>query len=402
MDTAEIAGHVKVVELHVFLYWLLEYTPGYSTKLYKVPIPKMDPELEKENINIKLSKDSGESLIFDNISFPKRYTDVLDFYTYDLPDPIFFPSYWCHTLSPNGVVLKHLLAQSRGFEGCTSKLTIYPELMLTAELTDIKSIEFSTARNRWYRFTFVENSPFANLAVPSLHQKRIIKSEKHVDLSANCTTKNQGDLGTCGVTAVVNLLEFISERKLSTLFLYYNTRVHVDNERPHVDAGTDLASTIISLTENGICSENLWPYDATKFSTQPPEEAYSDAINLKLKLSEIQYLKNITEMKSVLLKGKPFMVDVAFCNDAYDAKTARTGKVPLPRENEEVDMELCEHSVFIVGYNDYNQEFIFQNSWGNTWGDNGLGYLPYYFMHNSLFRNAWTWNPVTNTRDNMT
>jgi len=102
-------------------------------------------------------------------------------------------------------------------------------------------------------------------------------------------------------------------------------------------------------------------------------------------------------MKAALLKEKPFMVDVAFCVDAYDANTARTGKVPLNRKDEVIDMVLNEHSVFVVGFNDYNQEFIFLNSWGTSWGIQGSGYLPYYFITNNYFRNAWTWNPSSTT-----
>jgi len=38
------------------------------------------------------------------------------------------------------------------------------------------------------------------------------------------------------------------------------------------------------------------------------------------------------------------------------------------------------HAVLLVGYDDYEQNFIFKNSWGNKWGDVGYGLLPYSYV----------------------
>ena len=35
------------------------------------------------------------------------------------------------------------------------------------------------------------------------------------------------------------------------------------------------------------------------------------------------------------------------------------------------------HAYTIVGYDDSKQKFIIKNSWGDYWGDQGYGYLPY-------------------------
>jgi hypothetical protein len=35
------------------------------------------------------------------------------------------------------------------------------------------------------------------------------------------------------------------------------------------------------------------------------------------------------------------------------------------------------HAYAIVGYDDSNQKFVIKNSWGDYWGDQGYGYLPY-------------------------
>ena len=53
------------------------------------------------------------------------------------------------------------------------------------------------------------------------------------------------------------------------------------------------------------------------------------------------------------------------------------------------------HAICVVGYDDDTQLFKFKNSWSNSWGDNGYGYLPYEFMgmvdnHNQLICEAWS------------
>jgi len=67
------------------------------------------------------------------------------------------------------------------------------------------------------------------------------------------------------------------------------------------------------------------------------------------------------------------------------------GIVPLP---EKASKKLDIHAVTITGYNSYPHTyyngkievgfFRFANSWGEGWGDNGYGYLPFSYMDNHV------------------
>lgn len=49
------------------------------------------------------------------------------------------------------------------------------------------------------------------------------------------------------------------------------------------------------------------------------------------------------------------------------------GVLELPAVGED---EVGEHSVAVLGYDEARDSVVFQNSWGGTWGDQGLGYMP--------------------------
>jgi hypothetical protein len=55
-----------------------------------------------ESLEIWLFKQNGEVVHKKDEKIPQSYTNCVDFYILDLPQPTFFPSYMCHTLSPKG------------------------------------------------------------------------------------------------------------------------------------------------------------------------------------------------------------------------------------------------------------------------------------------------------------
>ena len=48
----------------------------------------------------------------------------------------------------------------------------------------------------------------------------------------------------------------------------------------------------------------------------------------------------------------------------------------------ETDELLAGHSALLVGYDDTTNLYTFINTWGNSWGDGGLGYIPYEYLNN--------------------
>lgn len=140
----DIATHVFTVEFHTYFYHLLDVLPIFGTSSFHLaclpsdvivllfhdrlcqfalslpgniaPLPCLSGRskgfeaLELEEIDVQVRTREGE-FKFEHIKFPKRFGAVLDYYLLDTT-PIFFPSYEYHTLSPQGVVLRHVVLQT--------------------------------------------------------------------------------------------------------------------------------------------------------------------------------------------------------------------------------------------------------------------------------------------------
>ena len=72
--------------------------------------------------------------------------------------------------------------------------------------------------------------------------------------------------------------------------------------------------------------------------------------------------------------------------------------VPMPKEGEEV---IGGHAIFGCGFLEDKKQFIFRNSWGESWGDQGYGYIPYdYLLNSDLASDFWTVTRVQDETDN--
>ena len=72
----------------------------------------------------------------------------------------------------------------------------------------------------------------------------------------------------------------------SRLFIYYNERVMEGTVNS--DSGASIRDGIKSVVNQGACIETEWPYDINKFTDEPSQQCYTDA--LKTKAHHIQRL----------------------------------------------------------------------------------------------------------------
>lgn len=195
--------------------------------------------------------------------------------------------------------------------------------------------------------------------------------------------KNQGGQSACASFSLVSVFEYFmaNETKtnpdLSEAFVYYNAR-NITGET-ETDCGTTLHNVIRAMTDNGVCVEELCPYNENKHSVKPDETAYSDALNRKLVAAQNVPI-DVETIKSAINEGYP--VIASFCVFDSFAKNTR-GFVSLPSEQERQKSKKEYHAMVICGYSDDQGYFIVRNSWGKSFGDDGYCYIPYAYVRDT-------------------
>jgi len=219
-----------------------------------------------------------------------------------------------------------------------------------------------------------------------------------VDLRAQCPpVYDQGQLGSCTANAIAAAVEFdlMKEQKKrvfvpSRLFLYYNERVIEGTV--NTDSGAQIRDGIKSVSHQGDCPEQLWPYNISEFSVKPPQKCYAQATKYKA----VQYQRlaqSLSQLKGCLASGYPFVLGFTVYDSFETPQVAQTGHASMPMPKEKV---IGGHAVMTVGYDDAQQWFVIRNSWGESWGMKGYFTLPYaYLLDQNLSDDFWTVRVVT-------
>jgi C1A family cysteine protease len=182
----------------------------------------------------------------------------------------------------------------------------------------------------------------------------------------------------------------------SRLFIYYNERDlegKIDNNAP-----VSMKDCIKTISENGYCAEQAWPYDVQKFDQKPPSNEYDFAKDHKaVKTHKLPF--NLDHLKGCLHDGLPFVFGFKVYESFESPETHSTGVVTLPKPNEK---KVGGHAVIAIGYDDAKKHIIFRNSFGPSWGDNGHGFMPYDYIASldKLAFDFWVVQKVADT-DNI-
>lgn len=215
--------------------------------------------------------------------------------------------------------------------------------------------------------------------------------QKNVDLRKwDTLVENQSSLSSCSSNALTNAYELMVKKEypeyfthLSRLFIYYNTRSKYDDLNK--DEGMTMRDGLKTLAKIGVCSESLWPYDATKFNDEPTGECYEDA--KKRKVLKYQRLMSTYYITEVLNNSKP----VVFGIEIYDGFMDLNSRISIVNFPSRKEKSLGGHAMCMVGYDLNKQLFLAKNSFGPDWGDNGYCWVPFEYLKQEGY-DIWTFD----------
>jgi C1A family cysteine protease len=229
------------------------------------------------------------------------------------------------------------------------------------------------------------------------------------DLREWCSpVEDQGRLGSCTAQAGAGIIEYYERKSFrrhidaSRLFLYKVTR---NLMKMKGDTGAYLRSTIGAMVLFGVPPEEYWPYSDSpdNFDKEPPAFCYSFAQNYKT----LKYYRHdppsaspesiLDRIKTYLGAGHPAMFGFTVYSSIEQASD--TGRIPFPSPLDKIEGG---HAVVAVGYDDkmkiknrYGGEeaegaLLIRNSWGQGWGEDGYGWLPYDYLRKGLAEDFWS------------
>ncbi len=218
---------------------------------------------------------------------------------------------------------------------------------------------------------------------------RVESDPKAVDLRKHCSPiEDQGEIGSCTAQSVVGLLEYLWRQTHgehmdgSRLFLYKATRNLLNWTG---DTGAFVRTAIKATRLFGVCPEDYWPYEASKFDDEPPAFCYSFARSFRA-VVYYRLESKVAALRQSLAQGVPFAFGFTCFQSIDDDDVYETGKIPFPGGDES---SVGGHAVIAVGYDDAKKHFIIRNSWGRGWGEKGYGYLPYRYFEDELADDCW-------------
>ncbi len=133
--------------------------------------------------------------------------------------------------------------------------------------------------------------------------------------------------------------------------------------------------------------ERYWPgIEDPRAYPLPNEPTNADQIAKHDRL--ISYRRFHTEQECLISLERRWLTS-ATIEIGSDWHSPLLGKIPLHPVNKLNSV----HSIGLAGFDFETSEFVFPNTWGEKWGDGGLGYLPFGYL-TKFMTEGWSW-PAT-------
>lgn len=192
------------------------------------------------------------------------------------------------------------------------------------------------------------------------------------------TILNQGTIGSCVAHACATSMGY-GELKTGKVVAHDFSRGYIygnRNEDDYQGEGMYIRQALKQLNHCGDCELIDFPYNETYPQVklriqQRKEELAKKAESFKI----LNYFRCYSEkeVKIALMNQGAVILSIPLYSSF-------SGKCPLPKET---DQYKGNHAMCLIGWN--KDGWIIQNSWGKSWGEKGLLYLPYDYPVNEFW-----------------
>lgn len=193
---------------------------------------------------------------------------------------------------------------------------------------------------------------------------------------------DQGNVGQCVAFSLREIREVLEKKYNNKTITFSNNFIYgARDDDMYQGEGMIPREALKILQKKGVCHYELFPgidyYAYCKAAISQP--MLDDA--QPFKIGAYAQLYTVDEIKTALMHIGP----VLYCIPVYDY-FENSGAVIKNRPELNTDIHLLGyHALMCIGWRK-DGTWIIQNSWGRSWGDNGLCYLDY----NYPFVEAWS------------
>lgn len=214
------------------------------------------------------------------------------------------------------------------------------------------------------------------------YQPALVRLAGKIPPPKDQTVLNQGQEGACtgfGLATVINLLlsRSGSDRKVSARMLYEMAK-KFDEWEGEDYSGSSCRGAILGWHGMGVCSDKLAPYRVPDPSWALKVKQAKDGRKTTLG-AYYRVGKRLSDYHAALNEVGALYAS-ARVHEGWEKSAVRQGKIPYK------SAPMGGHAFAIIGYNESG--FWVQNSWGKSWGKNGVALWSYEDWLDNV-RDAW-------------
>lgn len=185
---------------------------------------------------------------------------------------------------------------------------------------------------------------------------------------------NQQNIGCCAASACLLAAEIITNQdfRLSRLYTYYMARKIGNRINQN---GVELKDVLTSMKQYGVATDKTWPFTYNRVNKEPNVAAIAEATQYRL--NSYNWVTTET-FKDYLYQCIPIVVGLHTGRMFWKLKGSLSQQI-YKSINTDDNRKYKGHAVTIIGFDDtiLGGSWIIANSLGLTWGDHGIGILPY-------------------------